>query len=98
MALSNLIKGLRGPSTTRDADLSSGERTHYAPNARGRLSFSQKFARLMVRLRDPEWRRYGTLLFAGKSLGVATVLLAIVVISGLFGVHVLAAEVGAQAC
>ena len=32
------------------------------------------------------------MLFAGKSLGVATVLLAIVVVSGLFGAHVLAAE------
>jgi Amt family ammonium transporter len=92
MALSNAIEKLRRRSNTRVADLGNGERTVFAPNAKERLSFSQKLARLVVRLRDPEWRRYGTLLFAGKSLGVATVLLAIVVVSGLFGAHVLAAE------
>jgi Amt family ammonium transporter len=39
-----------------------------------RLSFSEKAARLAVRLRDPEWRRYGKLLLMGKLMGVALVL------------------------
>jgi Amt family ammonium transporter len=37
------------------------------------LSFSAKVSRLAVRLRDPQWRRYGELLLAGKMLGVALV-------------------------
>jgi hypothetical protein len=36
-----------------------------APGARG-----AKLARLRPRLRDPEWRRYGYLLVAGKVLGL----------------------------
>ncbi len=58
-----------------------------------RLSLAQKFSRLAVRLRDPEWRRYGKLLIAGKATGVALVLLIITVISGVFFTHVLAADV-----
>jgi Amt family ammonium transporter len=57
-----------------------------------KLTISQKFSRLAVRLRDPEWRRYGTLLIAGKGLGLMILMLAIVVISGLFGAQVYAAE------
>jgi len=34
-----------------------------------RLSLAQKFSRLLVRLRDPEWRSYGGTLLAGKVLG-----------------------------
>ncbi len=49
-----------------------------------KLSMAQKFSRLAVRLRDPEWRRYGKLLLAGKALGVGLVLLIITVFSGLF--------------
>jgi Amt family ammonium transporter len=37
----------------------------------GKLTFAQKISRLGKRLRDPKWRRYGTLLLAGKALGVA---------------------------
>jgi ammonium transporter, Amt family len=40
-----------------------------------KLSFSEKASRLATRLRDPEWRRYGKLLLAGKMMGVALVLL-----------------------
>ncbi len=40
-----------------------------------RLSFSRKLTRLGVRLREPEWRRYGLLLLKGKMMGVGLVLL-----------------------
>ncbi len=39
-----------------------------------RLSLSQKISRLQVRLHDPEWRRYGTLLLIGKMVGVGLLL------------------------
>jgi Amt family ammonium transporter len=39
-----------------------------------RITFSEKLFRLRARLRDPEWRKYGRLLFAGKFLGIALVL------------------------
>ena len=39
----------------------------------GRLTFSEKLSRLATRLRDPKWRRYGLLLLAGKTLGIALV-------------------------
>ncbi|MBV9928420.1 MAG: ammonium transporter [Acidobacteria bacterium] len=35
-----------------------------------RLSLQQKLVRLRARMQDPEWRRYGRLLLAGKLLGV----------------------------
>ncbi len=38
-----------------------------------RLTFSEKCAQLRVRLKDPQWRRYGRLLFLGKLIGVALV-------------------------
>ena len=53
-----------------------------------RLSLNQKFSRLAGRLRDPEWRRYGTALLTGKFMGIGLVLLVITVISGLFFTHV----------
>jgi Amt family ammonium transporter len=40
-----------------------------------RLPFPEKLSRLSTRLRDPEWRRYGKLLLAGKLMGVGAVLL-----------------------
>ncbi len=53
--------------------------------ARGnRLLFSEKLSRLAVRLRDPEWRRYGSVLLTGKVLGVGAVLLVMAVVSGVF--------------
>jgi Amt family ammonium transporter len=65
---------------------------------RGRkLSLAQKFSRLAVRLRDPEWRRYGRTLLAGKAIGVGLVLLIITVISGVFFSHVLAADAEVKA-
>ena len=62
-----------------------------------KLSLAQKFSRLAVRWRDPEWRRYGKLLLAGKGLGVGLVLLIITVFSGLFLTHVLAADAEVKA-
>src|SRR3954463_8219120 len=62
-----------------------------------RLSFAKKLNRLAVRLRDPEWRRYGKLLVAGKATGVALVLLIITVVSGLFFSHALAANAEVKA-
>src|SRR5690242_8365881 len=44
-----------------------------------------KIARLRERLRDPEWRRYGYLLVAGKALGVATLLAAVALLSNVIG-------------
>src|ERR1700719_4630764 len=62
-----------------------------------RLSLTQKLSRLSVRLRDPEWRRYGRLLLAGKALGVGLVLLIITVVSGVLFSHVLAADAEVKA-
>jgi len=62
-----------------------------------RLTLAQKFSRLSVRLRDPEWRRYGKLLLAGKAMGVGLVLLIITVISGVFLSHVMAADAEVKA-
>src|SRR6478609_1642998 len=56
------------------------------------LSYSEKFSRLAVRLKDPEWRRYAGLLFGGKALGIAVLMLLVTVISGVFFAHVYAAE------
>ena len=56
----------------------------------GKLSLSEKFARLGTRLRDPQWRRYGGTLLTGKVVGVGLVLLLMAVFSGLFFTHVYA--------
>jgi ammonium transporter, Amt family len=45
-----------------------------------KLSYSGKFSRLRDRLRDPEWRRYFKLILAGKAIGIALMLVAIVVL------------------
>src|SRR6185369_570908 len=39
-----------------------------------KLTLSRKCSRLAGRLKDPEWRRYGALVFAGKLIGIAAVL------------------------
>src|SRR5262245_31620769 len=53
-----------------------------------------KIARLRQRLRDPEWRRYGYLLLAGKALGIAFLMGAICFISGnIIGTEVRADDV-----
>src|SRR6202030_3133592 len=55
-----------------------------------RLSIAEKFARLRLRLRQPEWRRYGGTMLAGKVLGVGIVLALMAVVTGLFFTHVYA--------
>lgn len=56
------------------------------------LSLSSKVLRLHLRLRDPEWRRYGKLLFIGKLVGIGLVLLAgILLCPDSFGIKVFAA-------
>jgi ammonium transporter, Amt family len=62
-----------------------------------KLSVAQKLSRLSVRLRDPEWRRYGKILLAGKAMGVGLVVLIITVVSGVFFGHVYAADVEVKA-
>src|SRR6202158_4281602 len=59
---------------------------------RQRLTFSQKLLRLRERLRDPQWRKYGRALFAGKGLGIGLVLVAITVASHVFFGKVYAAD------
>jgi Amt family ammonium transporter len=44
----------------------------------GKLSFGQKIVRLKERMKDPEWRRYARVLFAGKMIGFG--ILAIVIL------------------
>ena len=47
-----------------------------------------KLRRLRARLRDPEWRRYGYLLLAGKMLGIGLLLASVTIISSLVGADV----------
>src|SRR5580693_6116462 len=65
--------------------------------SRKRLSVGARFSRLAVRLRDPEWQRYGKLLLLGKAAGVAVVLLCITAVSGLFFGRVYAADAEVKA-
>ena len=58
-----------------------------------KLSFSRKVSRLRIRLHDPEWRRYGTLLLIGKLVGVGLLLVGIGILNpDLIGLKVLAAD------
>src|SRR5947209_3600933 len=36
-----------------------------------KLSFGEKLSRLRLRLREPEWRKYGQILITGKLTGIA---------------------------
>src|SRR6266567_3989822 len=57
-----------------------------------RLTLSQKMSRLGVRLRDPEWRRYGGLLLTGKGLGVALLIAGVAFLPDLIGLNAFAAD------
>jgi hypothetical protein len=67
------------------------------PQQRKKLFLAQRFSRLVVRLRDPEWQRYGKVLFLGKALGVGVVLLVVTVVSALFCGRVYAADAEVKA-
>jgi Amt family ammonium transporter len=62
------------------------------PRIQTKLSMSQKFSRLRLRLQKPEWRRYGAILLAGKGVGIALVFVAIGLISVFMGGHSFAAD------
>ncbi len=56
------------------------------------LTLRDKIVRLRQRLSTPEWRRYGSLLLAGKMLGLALLLGGISLVSSLLGSTVTAAD------
>src|SRR6266850_68423 len=62
---------------------------------RKKMNTQNKVKRLATRLRDPEWRRYGYLLLAGKTLGVAFLLVTIFGISSLIGSEIRADDAAA---
>ncbi len=51
---------------------------------RSALSWGEKFTRLSRRMRQPEWRRYGLTVLAGKAAGVAVLMLLITVAGALY--------------
>ncbi|MDA8430258.1 MAG: ammonium transporter [Geobacteraceae bacterium] len=57
-----------------------------------RLRLIDKFSRLRERMHNPEWRRYGYLLAAGKVLGIALVFGVMLFASSIIGKDVLAAD------
>ncbi|MBZ5578569.1 MAG: hypothetical protein LAP40_18565 [Acidobacteriia bacterium] len=58
-----------------------------------KLSLWQKVSRLRTRLREPEWRRYGTILFTGKLTGLGLLLLAAILLNpNLIGFRAFAAD------
>lgn len=59
---------------------------------RSSVTFVKKLSRLRVRLRQPDWRRYGVTLFAGKMAGICLTLLIMATASGLFFAKVYAAD------
>ena len=63
-------------------------------NVRHRCSLTvvQRLRRLQGRLRQPDWRRYGATLFAGKMAGIGLSLLIMTAVSGLFFSRVYAAD------
>jgi ammonium transporter, Amt family len=62
-----------------------------------KLSLSEKFSRLGIRLRAPEWRRYGKLLFVGKLAGVGLTLVVMAAMSYFFFGRVYAADAEVKA-
>jgi Amt family ammonium transporter len=57
-----------------------------------RLSLQQKLVRLRMRMHDPEWRRYGRLLLAGKLLAVGLLIGVVMLSPELLGWKTLAAD------
>src|SRR6478735_353123 len=69
----------------------TGEGITGAPARKGAAS-AGKLARFAGRLRDPDWRRYGYLLLAGKAIGIFLLLGGITLISDMIGRTVSAAD------
>ena len=61
------------------------------------LPLSQKLVRLGLRLRQPEWRRYGAAILGGKIAGVACTLLIMFAVTGLLFAKVMAADTTVKA-
>ena len=59
---------------------------------RDSLSFAQKLSRLATRMREPQWRRYGATVLAGKVAGVALTLAIMAGVTGLLFANVYAAD------
>jgi Amt family ammonium transporter len=58
-----------------------------------KLSLTQKVSRLRGRLRDPEWRRYGTILLSGKLAAIGLLLLVAILLNpDLIGFRTFAAD------
>src|SRR5215469_1188709 len=57
-----------------------------------KMSFAEKFARLRLRLKKPEWRRYGGTMLAGKIAGVLLVRAMMAGVTSVFFAHVYAAD------
>src|SRR5713226_3668471 len=57
-----------------------------------KLTLLQKMSRLRLRLRDPEWRRYGRLLLVGKLAGVALLIAGVALLPDLIGWKTFAAD------
>ena len=67
------------------------------PQEGRKLSWPEKFRRLAVRMRDPEWRQYAKLVIAGKATGLAAVILVVGVVSGLLFTRVYATDAEVKA-
>ncbi len=60
-----------------------------------KLTFGGKLSRLSQRLKDPQWRKFGYTLLAGKALGVMAVLFIALFVAAL--IHIGSAGLGSQA-
>jgi Amt family ammonium transporter len=74
-----------------------GDEMSAIPQFGKKLSLSEKFSRLGIRLRTPEWRRYGKLLFVGKLAGVGLTLVVMTAMSYFFFGRVYAADAEVKA-
>jgi ammonium transporter, Amt family len=58
-----------------------------------KLSFSQKLSRMKARMRDPEWRKYGSLLLLGKASAIGLLLIVMAFVNpDLIGFRAFAAD------
>src|ERR1700759_4003411 len=62
-----------------------------------KLTLSAKLTRLSLRLRDPEWRRYGYILLTAKFIGIALLIGLALIATNLLGSHAVSAQDAAAA-